>query len=62
MTLPPCYVPLDDEDSPFEPTRRGFLIGSAVVTASAFVTPLLSEEPKPVKDENAVKFALDING
>ena len=31
MTLPPCYVPLDDEDAPFEPTRRGFLIGSAVL-------------------------------
>jgi len=62
MTLPPCYVPLDDEDSPFEPTRRGFLIGSAVVTASALVAPLLAEEPKRVKDENAVKFALDVNG
>ena len=62
MTLPPCYTPLDDEDAPFEPTRRGFLIGSAVVTASALVSPLLAEEPKRVKDENAVKFALDVNG
>ncbi|HVG23040.1 MAG TPA: 2Fe-2S iron-sulfur cluster-binding protein [Thermoanaerobaculia bacterium] len=62
MTLPPCYVPLDDEDAPFEPTRRGFLIGSAVVTATAFVAPLLAEEPKAVKDANAVRFALDVNG
>ncbi|HEX8407460.1 MAG TPA: 2Fe-2S iron-sulfur cluster-binding protein [Thermoanaerobaculia bacterium] len=62
MTLPPCYVPLDDEDAPFEPTRRGFLIGSAVVTASAFVGPLLAEDVKPVKDANATKFALNVNG
>jgi len=33
-----------------------------VVTATALVGPLLAEEPKAVKDANAVKFALDVNG
>jgi xanthine dehydrogenase YagT iron-sulfur-binding subunit len=62
MTLPPCYQPLDDEDAPYEPSRRTFLIGSAVATAIPFVAPLLAEEPKAVRDANATKFALNVNG
>lgn len=62
MTLPPCYQPLDDEDAPYEPSRRTFLIGSAVATAIPFVAPLLADEPVVARDANATKFALDVNG
>jgi xanthine dehydrogenase YagT iron-sulfur-binding subunit len=61
MTLPPCYEPLDDEDALWEPTRRTFLIGSAVATTVPFVAPLLAEEPK-AEVRGGMKVALDVNG
>jgi xanthine dehydrogenase YagT iron-sulfur-binding subunit len=76
MTLPPCWTPPDDDDAPQEnaaphepaalhATRRSFLIGSAVVTASAFVGPLLADEkPSAPSDPgpNAVRVTLNVNG
>ena len=41
MTLPPCYRP--DDEEPADPSRRSFMIGSAVATAGLIVTPLLGE-------------------
>src|SRR5437588_748462 len=35
MTSPPCYVPPDEDESPSDPSRRTFLIGSAVPLAVA---------------------------
>jgi xanthine dehydrogenase YagT iron-sulfur-binding subunit len=64
MTLPPCYVPPDDDEAPPDPSRRTFLIGSAVATAGAFVLPLVAEEPvaKSGPDPNAIPVSLDVNG
>src|SRR4029078_7706147 len=60
MTLPPCWTPPDDD--PPDPSRRTFLIGSAVATAGAFVLPLVAEEPAAKADANAVAVTLDVNG
>jgi xanthine dehydrogenase YagT iron-sulfur-binding subunit len=64
MTLPPCYVPPDDDEPPPDPSRRTFLIGSAVATAGAFVLPLVADEPMPksAPDANAIPVSLDVNG
>jgi xanthine dehydrogenase YagT iron-sulfur-binding subunit len=65
MTLPPCYVPPnEDDEAPPDPSRRSFLIGSAVATAGAFVLPLVAEEPiaKSGPDANAIPVSLDVNG
>ena len=80
MTLPPCYQPLDDDEEPRDqvpapvadevaeiPSRRSFLIGSALATATAFVAPLLSGETSAKTAAKsapkfATKVALDING
>ena len=64
MTLPPCYVPPDEDEAPTDPSRRTFLIGSAVATAGAFVLPLVAEEPvvKSGPDLNAIPVSLDVNG
>src|SRR2546423_9962017 len=64
MTLPPCYVRPDEDESPSDPSRRTFLIGSAVATAGAFVLPLVAEEPvaKSGPDPNAIPLSLDVNG
>jgi xanthine dehydrogenase YagT iron-sulfur-binding subunit len=68
MTLPPCYTnPEPDEDeSPVDPSRRSFVIGSAVATAAAFVSPILGAAPppdgKPKSDPNAMPVVLDVNG
>ncbi|HEV2718615.1 MAG TPA: (2Fe-2S)-binding protein [Thermoanaerobaculia bacterium] len=58
MTLPPCYTPPDPPD----PSRRTFLIGSAVVTAGAFVLPLVAEEPATMTDANVIPVSLNVNG
>jgi xanthine dehydrogenase YagT iron-sulfur-binding subunit len=60
MTLPPCYDPEEEEDLPPDPSRRAFVIGSAV----ALVVPLLpvGAETAPPQIENATKVALDVNG
>lgn len=60
MTLPPCWTPPDDD--PPDPSRRTFLIGSAVATAGAFVLPLVAEEPATKADTNAVAVTLNVNG
>jgi len=80
MTLPPCYEPLDEDEvpdasedadrvtaaeGPAGSSRRSFLVGSAVATASAFVVPLLAgADSKPAAPEsaNATRVTLDING
>jgi len=71
MTLPPCYTnPEPDEapneDQPLDPTRRTFVIGSAVATAAAFVSPMLGAAPPPAtppkSDPNAMPVVLDVNG
>jgi xanthine dehydrogenase YagT iron-sulfur-binding subunit len=63
MTLPPCWTPPEDEDeAPPDPSRRTFLIGSAVATAGAFVLPLVAEEPAAKLDMNVVPVSLDVNG
>src|SRR5436309_4528907 len=62
MTMPPCYT--DDDEPPTDPSRRTFLIGSAVATAGAFVLPLVADEPvtKSELDANAIPLSLDVNG
>src|SRR2546423_3444273 len=64
MTLPPCYVRPDEDESPSDPSRRTFLIGSAVATAGALVLPLVAEEPvvKSGPDRTAIPVSLDVNG
>jgi len=68
MTLPPCYTnpEPDDDESPLDPSRRTFVIGSAVATAAAFVTPILGAAPPPdgkaKSDPNAMPVVLDVNG
>ena len=61
MTMPPCYT---DDEAPEDPSRRTFLIGSAVATAGAFVLPLVADEPvaKSELDANAIPVSLDVNG
>ncbi|HEY6140327.1 MAG TPA: 2Fe-2S iron-sulfur cluster-binding protein [Thermoanaerobaculia bacterium] len=60
MTLPPCWTP--PEDDPPDPSRRTFLIGSAVATAGAFVLPLVAEEPATKADPNVIPVTLNVNG
>jgi len=63
MTLPPCWTPPADEDeAPPDPSRRTFLIGSAVATAGAFVLPLVADEPAATVDMNVIPVSLDVNG
>jgi xanthine dehydrogenase YagT iron-sulfur-binding subunit len=63
MSLPPCYTPIDDDDEPPpDPSRRTFLIGSAVATAGAFVLPLVAEEPATATDANVIPVTLNVNG
>jgi xanthine dehydrogenase YagT iron-sulfur-binding subunit len=68
MTLPPCYTnpEPDDDESPVDPSRRSFVIGSAAATAAAFVSPILGAAPppdgKPKSDPNALPVVLDVNG
>jgi xanthine dehydrogenase YagT iron-sulfur-binding subunit len=70
MTLPPCYTPPDDNDdeTPTDPSRRSFLIGSAVATVGACVAPLFgapdpaSPAPKPEPGPNATSVSLNVNG
>ena len=53
MTLPPCYTP-DDEDTPADPSRRTFLIGSATATAAFVVSPLLGAPAAETKASTAI--------
>jgi xanthine dehydrogenase YagT iron-sulfur-binding subunit len=73
VTLPPCWTPLDDDDgsqhdTPADPTRRSFLIGSAVATASAIAAPLLVRaQDTPISGKmdpgpNAASVTLNVNG
>jgi xanthine dehydrogenase YagT iron-sulfur-binding subunit len=67
MSLPPCYEPPDDEE-PLDPSRRTFMIGSAVATAGLLVPPLLGEAARKnaaatqQTDPNAIPVSLDVNG
>jgi xanthine dehydrogenase YagT iron-sulfur-binding subunit len=67
MTLPPCYIP-EDEDAPDDASRRSFLIGSAAATAGLFVTPALdAASAKPhataaAKSPHAMPVTLRVNG
>jgi len=53
-------------NEPSNPSRRSFLIGSAVATATALVAPLLAEGPagtkSATKSAGTMKVALDVNG
>src|SRR5436309_1635101 len=78
MSLPPCYLPPDDDPqapkaSPPDPTRRSFLVNSATVTAALFIPPALAAAPlsaaaRPVApgpafdDSRAMPVALHVNG
>lgn len=68
MTLPPCWTPPDDDEQPNDPSRRSFLIGSAVATASAIAAPLLTHaqdapvSTKPDPGPNATSVTLNANG
>src|SRR6266550_5356248 len=69
MTLPPCWTPPDDDpqgDAPVDPSRRTFLIGSAVATVGACVAPLLAADqgppPKPEPGPHAANVSLNVNG
>jgi len=62
MTLPPCWTPSDEDEAPPDPSRRTFLIGSAVATAGAFVLPLVADEPAATMDMNVIPVSLDVNG
>lgn len=59
--LPPCYTP--DDDSPTDPSRRTFLVGSA---ASFLVAPLLASAEiatvEKAADPNAADVTLNVNG
>ena len=70
MTLPPCYTPPDpdpDDDTPPDPSRRAFVLGSAAATAGMLVAPLLAA-PAPAAaavkapPEHATKVVLNVNG
>ena len=68
MTLPPCYFDLDpDDDTPVDPSRRAFVLGSAAATAGMLVSPLLgapvAEKPKTkAPPQNATRVSLHVNG
>jgi xanthine dehydrogenase YagT iron-sulfur-binding subunit len=77
MTLPPCYTNPDpddepivakpSEDSPANPSRRSFVIGSAAATAAILVSPMLGHAPAaaetpPKIDPHAIPVALMVNG
>jgi xanthine dehydrogenase YagT iron-sulfur-binding subunit len=71
MTLPPCYLPPDDDpdesnDSPSDPSRRTFLINSATVTAALFVAPAVAAPPATPPnagpDPHAIPVSLNVNG
>ena len=76
MTMPPCYEPLEEDDAHLreteangeqlpDPSRRSFLIGSAVATTTALIAPLLRAEDAPkaaAAPANATKVALNVNG
>jgi xanthine dehydrogenase YagT iron-sulfur-binding subunit len=76
MTMPPCYEPLEEDDAHLretdaneerlsDPSRRSFLIGSAVATTTALIAPLLRAEEAPkaaAAATNATKVALNVNG
>jgi xanthine dehydrogenase YagT iron-sulfur-binding subunit len=64
MTLPPCYTPPEDDDSPPEnPSRRSFVIGSAAATAAMFVGPILgAPAAKAGSDSHAIPVVLTVNG
>ncbi|HEY2090902.1 MAG TPA: 2Fe-2S iron-sulfur cluster-binding protein [Thermoanaerobaculia bacterium] len=68
MTLPPCYIPPDEDETPTDPSRRSFLIGSAVATVGAYVAPLFAAPETaspPAKLEpgpNATSVSLNLNG
>jgi xanthine dehydrogenase YagT iron-sulfur-binding subunit len=72
VTLPPCYQPPDDDppetdETPRDPTRRTFLIGSASVTAGLLVGPAFAASPAvgsaiSARDPHAIPVSLDVNG
>jgi xanthine dehydrogenase YagT iron-sulfur-binding subunit len=71
MTLPPCYQPPDEDaaaDHPLDPSRRSFMIGSAVATAGLFVAPLFGKEAQQnaaatqEADPNAIAVSLNVDG
>jgi xanthine dehydrogenase YagT iron-sulfur-binding subunit len=69
MTLPPCVQPDDaepEDDVPADPSRRRFLIGSAVATTGVLVAPLLGAPagttPAKLADPLAQAVTLDVNG
>jgi xanthine dehydrogenase YagT iron-sulfur-binding subunit len=61
MSLPPCYDPEEEEGQPPDPSRRAFVIGSAVALVAPLL-PLSAETAAPAKVENATKVTLDVNG
>jgi len=61
MTFPPCYQP--DDDEPDDPSRRTFMIGSAVATAGLLIAPTLTAQPqKAAVDPHAIPVSLNVNG
>src|SRR6185369_11373723 len=63
MTFPPCYTPADDDDELPDPSRRTFMIGSAVATAGLFLSPnVRAEIPKRADDPHAIPISLEVNG
>jgi xanthine dehydrogenase YagT iron-sulfur-binding subunit len=72
VTLPPCYQRPDDDpaetdETPRDPSRREFLIGSASVTAGllvgpAFAAPPATGSPNAAADPHAMPVSLDVNG
>ena len=67
MTLPPCYIP-EEEDAPDDASRRSFLIGSAAATAGLIVAPVLdaasakSPAAPAAKAPHAMPLTLRVNG
>jgi len=62
MPLPPCYTP--DDDEPRDPSRRTFMIGSAVATAGLLLGPAIVAETPAAKaaDPHAIPITLNVNG
>jgi len=61
MTFPPCYQP--DDDEPDDPSRRTFMIGSAVATAGLLIAPALTAQPQSAAvDPHAIPVSLNVNG
>jgi xanthine dehydrogenase YagT iron-sulfur-binding subunit len=61
MTFPPCYQP--DDDEPDDPSRRTFMIGSAVATAGLLISPTITAQPqKAAVDPHAIPISLNVNG